>query len=55
MAALASIEGEEVGEAALAYVNRLSDYLFVAARAANDFGMADVLWTPGANQAETDE
>jgi len=55
MVALASIEGEEVSEAALAYVNRLSDYLFVAARAANDFGMADVLWTPGANQAETDE
>jgi len=54
MAALASIEGEEVGEAARAYVNRLSDYLFVAARAANDFGMADVLWAPGANQGETE-
>ena len=54
MVALASIEGEEVSEAALAYVNRLSDYLFVAARAANDFGMADVLWAPGANLAETD-
>ncbi len=39
MVALAAIEGEEVGEPALAYVNRLSDYLFVAARAANDFGM----------------
>ncbi len=50
--ALASIEGEEVGEAALAYVNRLSDYLFVAARAANDFGAADVLWAPGAHQTE---
>jgi cob(I)alamin adenosyltransferase len=48
--ALASIEGEEVGAAALAYVNRLSDYLFVAARAANDFGEADVLWAPGAHQ-----
>jgi cob(I)alamin adenosyltransferase len=54
MVALASIEGEEVGEAALAYVNRLSDYLFVAARAANDFGMADVLWAPGANQGENE-
>jgi cob(I)alamin adenosyltransferase len=53
MVALASIEGEEVGEAALAYVNRLSDYLFVAARAANDFGRSDVLWTPGANQSES--
>ncbi len=49
--ALADIEGEEVGPAALAYINRLSDYLFVAARAANDFGAADVLWAPGANQA----
>jgi cob(I)alamin adenosyltransferase len=55
MVALAAIEGEEVGDAALAYVNRLSDYLFVAARAANDFGMADVLWAPGANQDETSE
>jgi cob(I)alamin adenosyltransferase len=52
MVALAAIEGEEVGEAALAYVNRLSDYLFVAARAANDFGKSDVLWAPGANQSE---
>src|SRR6478752_2425901 len=52
MVALAAIEGEEVGEAALAYVNRLSDYLFVAARAANDFGRSDVLWAPGANQSE---
>ena len=51
IAALAAVEGEEVSPAALAYVNRLSDYLFVAARAANDFGAGDVLWTPGANQA----
>ena len=53
MVALAAIEGEEVGEAMLAYVNRLSDYLFVAARAANDFGRSDVLWAPGANQSES--
>jgi cob(I)alamin adenosyltransferase len=53
MVALAAIEGEEVGEAARAYVNRLSDYLFVAARAANDFGRSDVLWAPGANQSES--
>jgi cob(I)alamin adenosyltransferase len=52
MVALARIEDEEVGEPALAYVNRLSDYLFVAARAANDFGRSDVLWAPGANQSE---
>jgi len=50
--ALASIEGEEVRDAALAYVNRLSDYLFVAARAANEFGKADVLWAPGAHQTD---
>jgi cob(I)alamin adenosyltransferase len=50
--ALADIEGEQVGEPALAYINRLSDYLFVAARAANDFGKADVLWAPGANQKD---
>ncbi|HTZ67988.1 MAG TPA: cob(I)yrinic acid a,c-diamide adenosyltransferase [Roseiarcus sp.] len=55
MVALAATEGEDVSEAALAYVNRLSDYLFVAARAANDFGKSDVLWTPGANQSESDE
>ena len=53
LVALASIEGEEVGEAVLAYINRLSDYLFVAARAANDFGKSDVLWAPGANQSES--
>jgi cob(I)alamin adenosyltransferase len=55
MVTLAEIEGEQVGEPALAYVNRLSDYLFVAARAANDFGRSDVLWAPGANQGERDE
>jgi cob(I)alamin adenosyltransferase len=51
--ALASIEGEGVGKPALAYLNRLSDYLFVAARAANGFGTADVLWSPGAHQTES--
>lgn len=34
----------------LKYVNRLSDLLFVLARAANDGGKADVLWAPGANR-----
>jgi cob(I)alamin adenosyltransferase len=49
--ALSEIEGETVSPVALAYINRLSDYLFVAARAANDFGDDDVLWAPGANQS----
>ena len=50
--ALAASDGEPVGAAAIAYINRLSDFLFVAARAANDRGKADVLWVPGANQKE---
>lgn len=36
--------------AALAYVNRLSDYLFVLARVLNANGADDVLWIPGANR-----
>ncbi len=43
---------EPVGAAALIYVNRLSDYLFVAARTANDRGRGDVLWSPGAHQGK---
>ena len=42
--------GEEVTAAALKYVNRLSDFLFVAGRHANDKGAADVLWQPGQNR-----
>jgi cob(I)alamin adenosyltransferase len=53
--ALADSEGETVGAAAIAYVNRLSDFLFVAARFANDRGRDDVLWVPGANQGEQQE
>ncbi|WP_066799357.1 cob(I)yrinic acid a,c-diamide adenosyltransferase [Sphingomonas soli] len=34
----------------LAYLNRLSDFLFVAARAVNQQGMGDVLWVPGASR-----
>ena len=41
---------EPVNPAALAYVNRLSDYLFVLARAINHGGAGDVLWAPGANR-----
>ena len=50
MVALASMEGEAVSAEAIAYVNRLSDFLFVAARWANDKGRADVLWVPGNNR-----
>jgi cob(I)alamin adenosyltransferase len=39
--------GEEVSGPSLQYVNRLSDYLFVAGRYANDKGAKDVLWAPG--------
>lgn len=35
---------------ALTYINRLSDFLFVAARWCNDMGRADVKWVPGANR-----
>ena len=42
--------GEEVNEQALKYLNRLSDWFFVASRIANDDGRADVLWVPGANR-----
>ena len=40
----------EVTEPALRYLNRLSDWCFVASRIANDDGRADVLWIPGANR-----
>jgi cob(I)alamin adenosyltransferase len=39
-----------VNPAAMAFVNRLSDYLFVLARSANAAGAGDVLWRPGANR-----
>jgi cob(I)alamin adenosyltransferase len=41
---------EAVNPEAVRYINRLSDWLFVAARVANDGGRADVLWVPGANR-----
>ena len=50
MVTLSRSEGEIVSAAALKYVNRLSDFLFVAARHANDRGHADVLWVPGKNR-----
>jgi len=41
---------EPVNPDAARYLNRLSDWFFVAARIANDDGRADVLWVPGANR-----
>jgi cob(I)alamin adenosyltransferase len=49
--AMTALAAEEpVNPAALAYVNRLSDYLFVLARAANTASGGDPLWVPGANR-----
>ncbi|WFL78875.1 cob(I)yrinic acid a,c-diamide adenosyltransferase [Altererythrobacter arenosus] len=43
-------DSEPINPQALAYINRLSDYLFVLARVLNDNGCADVKWVPGANR-----
>ncbi|HKR91366.1 cob(I)yrinic acid a,c-diamide adenosyltransferase [Novosphingobium sp.] len=48
--ATALAAAQPVNPAALAYINRLSDYLFVLARAVNENGGGDVLWVPGANR-----
>ncbi|MGD1887660.1 MAG: cob(I)yrinic acid a,c-diamide adenosyltransferase [Cohaesibacteraceae bacterium] len=47
---LAAAEPGQVSEAVRRYLNRLSDFLFVAARWTNDKGAADVLWVPGKNR-----
>jgi cob(I)alamin adenosyltransferase len=41
---------EQVNPLAIHYLNRLSDFLFVASRSLNDNGALDVLWVPGANR-----
>ena len=43
-------EAEAVNPAAIRYLNRLSDHLFVLSRWLNGKGAADVLWVPGANR-----
>ena len=50
MVALTQNPGEHVSREAIKYINRVSDFLFVAARAVNDNGNADVLWVPGKNR-----
>ncbi len=50
MVHLAADPAETVGAPAIKYVNRLSDFLFVAARAINAAGSGDVLWVPGENR-----
>ena len=50
MVELASQPNEPVTDAAIQYMNRLSDFLFVASRTLNDRGAGDVLWVPGQNR-----
>lgn len=50
MTALAATPHEPVSAAALKYINRLSDYLFVASRFVNHGAGGDVLWVPGKNR-----
>ncbi|MBX3584358.1 MAG: cob(I)yrinic acid a,c-diamide adenosyltransferase [Rhizobiaceae bacterium] len=50
MVALTQMEGEHVNPEGVRYINRVSDFLFVAGRVVNDNGKADVLWVPGQNR-----
>ena len=50
MTAVAEQDDEVISAAAMKYINRLSDFLFVAARIANENGAGDVLWVPGQNR-----
>ena len=50
MVRLRDTDRHGISEPSLKYVNRLSDYLFVAGRYANDKGAGDVLWAPGKNR-----
>ena len=47
---IALAQTETVNPAAIKYLNRLSDLLFVLSRHCNDGGKADILWVPGANR-----
>jgi len=50
MVELAAVPDEPVSAPALKFINRLSDFFFVASRYANDRGKSDVLWVPGQNR-----
>ena len=50
MIALSDRPDERVNPEAIKYMNRVSDFLFVASRAVNDDGAGDVLWVPGENR-----
>lgn len=50
MVALAQDPAEHVNGEGIKYINRVSDFLFVAGRVVNDNGNADVLWVPGQNR-----
>lgn len=54
LAVCALAEVSPVNEQAVIYLNRLSDLLFVFARAANDWGRDDILWVPGKNRQPDD-
>ncbi len=43
-------DSENVNPAALTYINRLSDFLFVIGRHVNNDGETDILWQPGQNR-----
>ena len=48
--ATTSTTPEAINPEAVRYLNRLSDWLFVSARVANDLGKSDILWVPGGNR-----
>ena len=50
MVELANRPEEHISQAALKYINRLSDFFFVAGRITNNNGTTDVLWVPGKNR-----
>ncbi len=50
MVQLASMPDEKVNPAGLLYINRISDFFFVASRVVNNNGADDVLWVPGENR-----